>query len=863
MPARADGKSTLSRSRTNRITNKTRLKVLVGTYDVESIVEDGEPIDYHTQGVEAHESTETHLQRALSATTLRVLGGGLKHNEKHAARQAAADAIPIPDASGLAAGSDSLYPPGKFKDHTLHLRFSDTVEESIANGLAGGYTYYMDEEDNTWLQRNNQEARGEGSSSQPARGASSSTPTSRRNGKAKESDPVVAVAMSEDEFELVMGLFERRAADPPFPFLHLDPDSFPAMEVYEEWFETPLSAELFSAYTVPEGVPDSTRLVELARCLYPHWRQRRIMRGGHRIIPQLSTEDPVSNDSYTCFRRRELRPVRRTRRQQDSGIADPMLQLQRELATCLDLARLVAKRETLKQRCVAQNHELADARLKLVQLKRDHRGIGERGDEGLLFDKEQKIRKKKPPPISLSVVTSAPKRTETAPRKAREPAERASPATIVDMPNYAKQRAEEINLNIEKELARQKQEDIGFEDALDWPFQKVPQLAAQRLFKAPSGPGRLLTSAARGQGSPSVRARIGRGGRILLDRVSKPAATVGQSINGPSAENDTARAERLRDRWRFDLDNINEVEGEGNRVIVDEFHTNQIRLRAQLWQPTDNGFYFYAPMESRPSTSASPSVAVTPARSAAGRRRASTARQPAAPSVLRMPSFAVPAPPTASTSAVASSSASAGPSAISGPTAGSSSSSVTAASGAALARPPAAAAAAARTIAPATPSAAPGTSAQLPLPANSLRPPPVPVKTEPRIAPATPAKPRLRLADSDAVQVKQNLRARVKAPEGEAPPNGKIPMVGIPRAGYPHLQGNPVPVLVSRANFTPFMHNGHNGDVPPAANGNGRASPGGTNGTASHSRSPSAESSRAAAASEPASASASESVSGS
>lgn len=858
MPARADGKSTLSRSRTNRITNKTRLKVLVGTYDVEPIVEDGEPIDYHTQGVEAHESTETHLQRALSATTLRVLGGGLKHNDKHVARQTAADAIPIPDASGLAVGSDTLYPPGKFKDHTLHLRFSDTVEESIVNGLAGGYTYYMDEEDNTWLQRNNQEARGEGSSSQPARSASSSTPTSRRNGKAKESEPAVVVEMSEDEFELVMGLFERRAADPPFPFLHLDPDSFPAMEVYEEWFETPLSAELFSGYTVPDGLPDSTRLVELAKCVYPHWRQRRIKRGGHRIIPQLSTEEPVSNDSYTCFRRRELRPVRRTRRQQDSSIADPMLQLRRELEGCLDLARQVVKRETLKRRCVAQNHELADARLKLVQLKRDNRGIGERGDEGLLFDKEQKIRKKKPPPISLSVVTSAPKRTEAAPRKAREPVERASPATIVDMPNYAKQRAEEINLAIEKELARLKQDDIGFEDALDWAFQKVPQPAAQRLFKAPAGPGRLLTSAARGQGSPSFRARMGRGGRILLDRVPKPSATAGQPTGEPGDDADPVRAERLRDRWKFDLDNITEVEGEGNRIIVDEFHTNHIRLRAQLWQSNDSKYFFSGQTESRPSTSASPSVAVTPARSAAGRRRASTARQPAAPSVLRVPSFAVPAPPTASTSAVASSSTSAGPSASSSAAAGSSSSSVTAASGAVSARTPATAAA--RTIAPATPSAAPGTAAQPPLPANSLRPPPVPVKTEPRIAPATPAKPRLRLADSDAVQVKQNLRTRVKAPEGEAPPNGKVPMVGIPRAGYPHLQGNPVPVLVSRANFTPFMHNGHNGDVPPATNGNGRASPGGTNGTASHSRSPSAESSRAAAASEP---SASDSVSGS
>lgn len=84
-----------------------------------------------------------------------------------------------------------------------------------------------------------------------------------------------------------------------------------------------------------------------------------------------------------------------------------MLQLRRELGSCLDLAKQVAKREVLKQKCVAQNRELAEARLNFVRLKRDNRSLGERGDEGLLYDKEQKVRKKKPPAISLSITTTA------------------------------------------------------------------------------------------------------------------------------------------------------------------------------------------------------------------------------------------------------------------------------------------------------------------------------------------------------------------------------------------------------------------------------------------------------------------------
>lgn len=57
MPPRQDAKATLSRSRTNRVTHKTRLRVLVGRHDVEPIIDDDEAVDYHTHGVEAHEST--------------------------------------------------------------------------------------------------------------------------------------------------------------------------------------------------------------------------------------------------------------------------------------------------------------------------------------------------------------------------------------------------------------------------------------------------------------------------------------------------------------------------------------------------------------------------------------------------------------------------------------------------------------------------------------------------------------------------------------------------------------------------------------------------------------------------------------
>lgn len=68
----------------------------------------------------------------------------------------------------------------------------------------------MDERDKEWLDKNNEEARGEGTSAQGAVSASG-TRTSARSAKAKGKEPEASqpVVVSEDEFELVMGLFEK------------------------------------------------------------------------------------------------------------------------------------------------------------------------------------------------------------------------------------------------------------------------------------------------------------------------------------------------------------------------------------------------------------------------------------------------------------------------------------------------------------------------------------------------------------------------------------------------------------------------------------------------------------------------------
>jgi enhancer of polycomb-like protein len=169
----------------------------------------------------------------------------------------------------------------------------------------------MDERDQEWLEKNNEEARGEGTSTQ---GAVSSTPRLRASKKGKEPDVSPSVSMTEDEFELIMGVFERITHDKT-EHLHLVHSfalhtfilpvltvmqsletgmDFPAfVPDYEDAFSHDLPISLFAAFSVPSWVPPPASLLKLARAVYPHWKERRLERGGHRISPALNVS-PLS-----------------------------------------------------------------------------------------------------------------------------------------------------------------------------------------------------------------------------------------------------------------------------------------------------------------------------------------------------------------------------------------------------------------------------------------------------------------------------------------------------------------------------------------------------------------------------------------
>ena len=232
--------------------------------------------------------------------------------------------IPTPDSTGIVDNYEEWYPANKWKDPATYVCTSTTVEETNANGLSGGFVYYMDERDQAWLEKNNEEARGEGTSVQGAVSVSG-TRTSARSAKAKgkEPEPCQPAAISEDEFELVMALYEKVTHERTEYLHHVSRlfwslcyikvsdlcdyqgletgMEFPAFADYQDVFSSPLAPTVFASYIPPSWIPEPQALLRIAKAVYPHWKDRRVDRGGHRIIPTLNVSCHSSVHDFSEF----------------------------------------------------------------------------------------------------------------------------------------------------------------------------------------------------------------------------------------------------------------------------------------------------------------------------------------------------------------------------------------------------------------------------------------------------------------------------------------------------------------------------------------------------------------------------------
>ena len=114
------------------------------------------------------------------------------------------------------------------------------------------------------------------------------------------------------------------------------------------------------------------------------------------LIPNQYDESDVKNESYICFRRRDVKAMRKTRASQASS-SEKLLRLKQELASCQELSRRLCSRELLKREALQCNQAVWEGREKIVSLKREFPSLGAKEDDELLIDKERPPKKMKPP----------------------------------------------------------------------------------------------------------------------------------------------------------------------------------------------------------------------------------------------------------------------------------------------------------------------------------------------------------------------------------------------------------------------------------------------------------------------------------
>ncbi|KAJ3332845.1 Enhancer of polycomb-like protein 1 [Gonapodya sp. JEL0774] len=215
------------------------------------------------------------------------------------------------------------------------------------------------------------------------------------NGKVVAGEYQGAPTLTEDQFEeLMWGLeklvgdkqsSEQAAASRAAPIA-----SYPTLREFGVYVEN-------ATKTLPSSrqVVKLETLKESATYILEWWKKRRTERGGLPIQPVLKMEDNGTNDPYVCFRRREIRPLRKTRRV-DAHSMDRIRLLRDQMRRALDLADMVAKREKLRREALLLDELVFRQRVMVRQIRRKM-GLPVIGEAEQALDRPRKKQKVKAP----------------------------------------------------------------------------------------------------------------------------------------------------------------------------------------------------------------------------------------------------------------------------------------------------------------------------------------------------------------------------------------------------------------------------------------------------------------------------------
>jgi hypothetical protein len=285
--------------------------------------------------------------------------------------------------------------------------------------------------------------------------------------------------------------------------------------------------------------------------VYAHWKSRRGERNGDTIFPQLRYEDKLKNeiDPYVCFRRREQKPVRKTRRTDQQSL-ERLRKLRTEMESARNLLEMVLRREKIRKEGLVLEHAVFEKRCKLREFQRQ---LGIKEDEDLM-------------PVSK-------KKRKTSLESGSSGATIKIPLNKLKRDGFdIRQEKNPLQLAIQAELARKQEQDAGYEDVTECPYQPFPSPLPLQFYQS------LYPQAQKAQ--PRYRKRIGRGGRVFIDRAGLHAR------KRRLPEGLMTEAEPVFDRYRFD-GSSDEEEDDEEPVEVDEMDSTFLRHATQLLSDTE------------------------------------------------------------------------------------------------------------------------------------------------------------------------------------------------------------------------------------------------------------------------------------
>ncbi|OLY80326.1 Enhancer of polycomb-like protein 1 [Smittium mucronatum] len=352
-------------------------------------------------GVEKEEESEHHLQAAISAAHA-AISCGLSSSSQKSIPSRNNDKIDQDSSSSVPIPSVYIPTPETKKDPSLKEKWYSNVISFPKSRIRSILTvedaccpmYCMDEEDEKWLSSYNSdiekeiaiikaslEATLDTPSKKKIKLEKSSAPSSKKQQKTKSklkkefedselsSHPEYSTLynarskiLPENKFELLMDQLEAVSIDMVFNSLN----DFP-----------PLGTLITQADTKGLVINDDAKFV------FEYWKNKRSTKSFKPIMPTLKTEDPTktSSDPYICFRKREVKQIRKTRRA-DIKASHQLQKLQINLVCATQLLESIVSREELKRKILLTTKKSIEQRSLVLALRR-HYGIPINGTNDL------------------------------------------------------------------------------------------------------------------------------------------------------------------------------------------------------------------------------------------------------------------------------------------------------------------------------------------------------------------------------------------------------------------------------------------------------------------------------------------------